>query len=89
MKPGVRDSIGDLFHSVAYYCSNLIDGHNTHPRDIDSALHHERYSDDLEKHALQQEAMAHIEMRRTIEAREALDTPRETMFAISTIRCVT
>ena len=37
--PGtVRAGIGDLVRSMNCYYSNLIEGHNTHPRDIDRAL---------------------------------------------------
>ena len=35
----VRDSIGDLVRSMNCYYSNLIERHNTHPRDIDAALY--------------------------------------------------
>lgn len=66
VKPEVRDSIGDLVRSMNCYYSNLIEGHNTHPRDIDSALN-DRYSDNPEKRSLQQEAMAHIEVQRMID----------------------
>ena len=70
VKPEVRDSIGDLVRSMNCYYSNLIEGHNTHPRDIDSALD-DRFSDNAEKRALQKEAMAHIEVQRMIDAGEA------------------
>jgi len=70
VKPEVRDSIGDLVRSMNCYYSNLIEGHNTHPRDIDSALD-DRYSDNAEKRSLQKEAMAHIEVQRMIDAGEA------------------
>ena len=70
VKPEVRDSIGDLVRSMNCYYSNLIEGHNTHPREIDSALA-DRYSDDAERRALQKEAIAHIEVQRMIDAGEA------------------
>jgi Fic family protein len=72
VKPEVRDSIGDLVRSMNCYYSNLIEGHNTHPRDIDSALH-DRYSEIPEKRALQQEALAHIEVQRMMDAGAAPD----------------
>jgi len=65
----VRDSIGDLVRSMNCYYSNLIEGHNTHPRDIDAALDDD-YSPDPEKRALQQEARAHIEVQRLIDSGE-------------------
>ena len=73
VKPEVRDSIGDLVRSMNCYYSNLIEGHNTHPRDIDNALDN-RYAENPEKRALQQEAIAHIEVQRKIDASEAPDT---------------
>ncbi len=36
--PLVQAAIGDLVRSMNCYYSNLIEGHNTHPRDIDRAL---------------------------------------------------
>lgn len=71
IKPEVQDSIGDLVRSMNCYYSNLIEGHNTHPRDIDSALD-DRYSENPKKRALQKEAIAHIEVQRMIDAG---DTP--------------
>ena len=73
VKPEVRDSIGDLVRSMNCYYSNLIEGRNTHPRDIDSALEN-RYAENPEKRSLQQEAIAHIEVQRMIDASEAPDT---------------
>ena len=73
VKPEVRDSIGELVRSMNCYYSNLIEGHNTHPRDIDNALDN-RYAENPEKRALQQEAIAHIEVQRKIDASEAPDT---------------
>lgn len=65
----VRDSIGDLVRSMNCYYSNLIEGHNTHPRDIDAALA-DNYSPDPAKRALQREARAHIEVQRLIDSGE-------------------
>ena len=39
--PVVQQSIGDLVRSMNCYYSNLIEGHNTLPRDIERALAHE------------------------------------------------
>ena len=69
----VRESIGDLVRSMNCYYSNLIEGHNTHPRDIDAALE-DKYSPDPERRALQKEARAHIEVQRLIDNG---DDPRE------------
>ena len=62
----VRESIGDLVRSMNCYYSNLIEGHNTHPRDIDAALADD-YSPDPQKRILQREARAHIEVQRLID----------------------
>lgn len=69
--PIVRESIGDLVRSINCYYSNLIEGHNTHPRDIDRALADD-FSDNLEKRNLQLEAKAHIEVQRMIDAGQGL-----------------
>jgi Fic family protein len=65
----VRASIGDLVRSMNCYYSNLIEGHNTHPRDIDAALVDD-YSPDPHKRVLQREARAHIEVQRLIDSGE-------------------
>jgi Fic family protein len=65
----VRTGIGDLVRSMNCYYSNLIEGHNTHPRDIDRALKND-YSTEPEKRDLQTEAVAHIHVQRLIDRRE-------------------
>jgi Fic family protein len=50
------------------YYSNLIEGHHTHPIDIEKALV-KNYSTDPAKRALQQESAAHIEVQSLIEHR--------------------
>ena len=67
LHPHVRASIGDLVRSMNCYYSNLIEGHNTHPRDIDRALNDD-YSKDAGRRVLQHEARAHIEVQRIIDA---------------------
>ena len=54
------------------YYSNLIEGHNTHPRDIARALAND-FSNEPEKRDLQQEALAHIHVQRLID--EGNDPP--------------
>ena len=49
------------------YCSNLIEGHDAHPIEIEKALKNE-YSNDAEKQNLQREAKAHIEVQRWIDS---------------------
>jgi len=72
LPPAVRRGVGDLVRSMNCYYSNLIEGHDTHPRDIDRALAHADYSTDPQKRALQLEAVAHIEVQRLIDHREDL-----------------
>jgi len=60
------EALADLTRSMNCYYSNLIEGHNTHPIDIERALNNE-YSDDQEKRDLQIEAKAHIEVQKWID----------------------
>ncbi|MGE8657032.1 MAG: Fic family protein [Achromobacter sp.] len=64
--PILRDSIGDLVRSMNCYYSNLIEGHDTHPRDIDRALANE-FSTEPQKRDLQKEAVAHIHVQQLID----------------------
>ena len=64
--PILRDSIGDLVRSMNCYYSNLIEGHDTHPRDIDRALAND-FSSEPKKRDLQQEAVAHIHVQKLID----------------------
>jgi hypothetical protein len=60
------ETIGDLVRSMNCYYSNLIEGHNTHPIDIERALNGD-YSQNIEQRNLQLEAFAHIEVQRLID----------------------
>ncbi|WP_233465717.1 Fic family protein [Burkholderia ambifaria] len=64
--PILLDSIGDLVRSMNCYYSNLIEGHDTHPRDIDRALAND-FSTEPKKRDLQKEAVAHIHVQRLID----------------------
>jgi Fic family protein len=66
MHPILRDSIGDLVRSMNCYYSNLIEGHDTHPRDIDLALAND-FSSEPKKRELQKEAVAHIHVQQLID----------------------
>lgn len=70
--PVLRQSVGDLVRSMNCYYSNLIEGHDTHPRDIDRALAN-NFSTEPRKRELQQEALAHIHVQRLID--EEKDPP--------------
>jgi len=55
-----------LVRSMNCYYSNLIEGHNTHPVDIERALHND-YSKDSRRRDLQLEATAHIAVQKWID----------------------
>ena len=80
----VRESIGDLVRSMNCYYSNLIEGHNTHPRDIDAALADD-YSSDPKRRMLQLEARAHIEVQRLIDYG---DDPEESPYSATYIQWI-
>jgi len=66
LHPIVRETIGGLVRSMNCYYSNLIEGHDTHPRDIDRALAND-FSNEPKKRELQQEAIAHIHVQQLID----------------------
>lgn len=67
LHPRTAASLGELVRVMNCYYSNLIEGHNTRPRDIERAL-----VDDLEasdaRRDLQLEARAHIRVQRELDA---------------------
>lgn len=65
--PVTRRGIVELVRKMNSYYSNLIEGHNTHPVDIDRAMR-EDFSKDPAKRARQLESKAHIEVQKLIEA---------------------
>jgi len=64
---GVRTALADLVRAMNCYYSNLIEGHDTHPVDIERALRND-YSADARKRDLQLEAKAHITVQRWIDS---------------------
>ncbi len=66
MPPTFVKALSDLVRSMNCYYSNLIEGHDTHPIDIERAIKKD-YSDDPEKRNLQLEAEAHIAVQRWID----------------------
>ncbi|MBE0625668.1 MAG: Fic family protein [Burkholderiales bacterium] len=62
----ILTSLADLVRSMNCYYSNLIEGHDTHPIDIERALKGD-YSHDARKRDLQLEAKAHIAVQRWID----------------------
>jgi Fic family protein len=63
---GLLPALADLMRAMNCYYSNLIEGHNTHPVDIERALRND-YSADAQKRNLQLEAKAHITVQRWID----------------------
>jgi Fic family protein len=59
LHPRTRLALAELVRPMNSYYSNRIEGHDTHPLDIDRALRND-YSQDKKKRDLQQEAVAHI-----------------------------
>lgn len=80
---GVRTSLSDLVRSMNCYYSNLIEGHDTHPVDIERALRND-YSHDARKRDLQLEAKAHIAVQQWID-RGGLEGPASTPGSIREI----
>lgn len=62
----IVSALSELVRSMNCYYSNLIEGHNTHPIDIERALNND-YSTDPEKRELQLEARAHIAVQQWID----------------------
>jgi Fic family protein len=63
---GIVGPLADLVRAMNCYYSNLIEGHNTHPVDIERAMKND-YSADPEKRNLQLEAKAHVAVQRWID----------------------
>jgi len=72
LHPLLRPGLVDLLRQMNSYYSNLIEGHHTHPLDIEKALRAD-YSTDPAKRALQLESRAHIEVQRLMEDRLQTD----------------
>jgi Fic family protein len=63
---GVLTALAELVRAMNCYYSNLIEGHDTHPVDIERALRND-HSADAHKRTLQLEAKAHIAVQRWID----------------------
>jgi Fic family protein len=66
LHPAMRSNVGDLVRSMNCYYSNLIEGHNTLPVDINRAMAGE-FAEDNQRRNLQLEAKAHIEVQQMID----------------------
>lgn len=65
---GVVKALADLVRAMNCYYSNLIEGHDTHPVDIERAMKND-YSADARKRNLQLEAKAHVSVQSWIDGR--------------------
>jgi len=63
---GLMTALADLVRAMNCYYSNLIEGHDTHPVDIERALKKD-YSEDPDKRNLQLEAEAHVTVQQWID----------------------
>lgn len=63
---GLLKALAELVRAMNCYYSNLIEGHDTHPVDIERALK-DNYSADPQKRNLQLEAKAHITVQQWID----------------------
>ena len=63
---GVLTALAQLVRAMNCYYSNLIEGHDTHPVDIERALQND-YSTDPKKRNLQLEARAHVAVQQWID----------------------
>lgn len=68
MHPVTRAAAAELVRPMNSYYSNLIEGHDTHPLDIDKALRNELVKNKVDRD-LQLEAVAHIRVHRELFAR--------------------
>ncbi len=73
LHPKTAASLADLVRVMNCYYSNLIEGHNTKPRDIEKALQN-LFSTDGERRDFQMEAVAHIRLQREIDTMHASGT---------------
>ena len=70
LHPRTAASLASLVRVMNCYYSNLIEGHNTRPRDIERALADELDTDEMRRN-LQIEARAHIRLQEILDAEHA------------------
>jgi hypothetical protein len=61
LHPTTQSRVAELVRHMNSYYSNLIEGHHTHPADIEKALKND-YSTEPAKRALQFESAAHVQV---------------------------
>lgn len=72
LHPVTRQALVELLRLINSYYSNLIEGHSTHPIDIERAMRSD-YSSDPARRDLQIESLAHINCQRAVESRLQAD----------------
>lgn len=70
----IAEALADLVRAMNCYYSNLIEGHDTHPIDIERAMRND-YSADPGKRNLQLEAKAHVAVQQWIDEGGMVETP--------------
>jgi Fic family protein len=70
LNPRTASNLADLVRIMNTYYSNLIEGHNTRPRDIERALAGNFDQDDTRRN-LQKEAVAHVRVQAQIDRKAA------------------
>jgi Fic family protein len=68
LHPITQQAVIELLRLINSYYSNLIEGHSTHPVDIERAMRQDYATDPAKRH-LQQESLSHINCQREVEAR--------------------
>ena len=74
LKPSTAKSLSMLVENMNCYYSNLIEGHDTHPIDIERAMRND-YSADPKKRNLQLEAKAHVAVQKWIDEDGMVEPP--------------
>src|SRR5215471_21594223 len=72
LHPRTAANLADLVRMMNTYYSNLIEGHDTRPRDIERALAGELDMDEGRRN-LQLEAAAHVRVQREVDRMGAID----------------
>jgi Fic family protein len=81
LAPGTIAAIGDLVRGMNCYYSNLIEGHDTRPLDIERALRSDLAAEPRRRN-LQLEAAAHIAVQTAIDAGELDSLARPSVLAM-------
>lgn len=71
---GLHEPLAGLVRSMDCYYSNLIEGHDTHPVDIEKALKND-FSQDSKARSLQLEALSHMKVQHWIDEGGLVESP--------------